>query len=89
VIQFLLHSCQFLPVLNQSSSVVHQLSLNVVPHVEGLLHHSHSVLELIGGVGEQVALLDEFGLVTVVLLNKYLFTSNSAPISIYLFLSKA
>jgi hypothetical protein len=39
--------------------VVVEVGLDVVADLKGLMHDSHPVFELVGGVGEQLALPDK------------------------------
>ena len=79
------HAWQFLSVGYHPSSVVAELAFDVVADIEGLVHHSHSIFQFVSGVWEQLAVSNKFWFVALLFLNKALFTSSSAPMSISLF----
>ena len=67
--------------------MVAEVALDVVADFKGLMHDLDPVFEFVGGVGEQLALADELGLLAVGFLSRVRNTSISAPMRSALFLS--
>jgi hypothetical protein len=58
-VQVLTSRTQLATVANQPASVVLQLAPHVVTDLEGLVHHTHSVLQLVSGIREYLPLPQE------------------------------
>ena len=72
--QIMPDATQFLAICCQSCGMVAEIALDVVADLQGVVHHSHSLLQFIGRIREELALPDELRLRIIALLYRVSLT---------------